>query len=159
MILNDIIKITEIEASKIAGRTIIKFPAYVSKKSGKEYSQVIVLSKQAQEAITRAVEAGKASRTKGFLTDLDFRISVFNPTRGASRKVNVEVTFGEAVAISCGIMETGSEPWVAWPSRKDDHGQYKQQIFFKGDLKKKVENAILKKYQVYKTEGDTGEWK
>jgi DNA-binding cell septation regulator SpoVG len=160
VVLNDIIKIAEIETSKIAGKTIIKYPMYVSKRSGRAYPQVKVVSKQANDAITSAIETGKASKPALLSPDIDFRISVFNPLRSASRKANVEVTFAEAVAVSCGVMETGAEPWIAWPSRKDEQtGQYIQQVFFKGNLKKKVDNAVLNKYKTYKIEGDTGEWK
>ncbi|MEW6040773.1 MAG: hypothetical protein AB1633_04555 [Elusimicrobiota bacterium] len=160
IVINDLIKIAEIEATKIAGKTIIKYPVYVSKRSGRAYPQVKVISKQANDAITKAIETLKPSKAAGSMKDIDFRIAVFNPSRSASRKVNVEVAFADAVQISCGIMETGAEPWVAWPSRKDEQtGQYIQQIFFKGTIKKKVEEAVLKKYQVYKTEGDTEEWK
>ena len=63
IVLNDCIKIKEIQVIKVGGQVSLKYPTYVSKK-GKEYPQFEPLTKQAKDEIEKAVSSGQPSQKR-----------------------------------------------------------------------------------------------
>lgn len=147
IVLNDCIKIKEVQVIKVGGRTTLKYPVYVSKR-GKEYAQFETLTKQASDEIEKAVTSGKPSSKSS--KSISYKISNYSPLRSqSSRKVNVSLDFNNAVRISCGLMESKKGPWISWPARKDENtGKYVKQVLITNKkLKDAVETALKEKYQ------------
>ncbi len=164
IVINDLVKIREIEVTKIGDRTIVKYPTYVSK-SGRVYPQVKIVSKQANDAILEAINTGKVSKPAK-ISKLDYEITKFSPYRreGSSLKIFAAVTFNKAIEIECKVMEGKRGPWISWPARKDEStGQWVKQVLLKADFKKEVDDALLKRYQTFKETGaateEESEWR
>ncbi len=158
VMLNECIVVREIKMMKVDNRIILKFPEYISKK-GIAYPQIKFLTEEARKAVIKAIETGKPSENK--LKQVSFKVTDwFRLRRTGKRKVNAEITFNNAVAISCGIMESKRGPWVAWPSRppeKGGGGWVKQIYIYDEGVKKAVEELLLTKYQaMLQEEGE--EW-
>jgi len=158
--INDAIKIKEIEVTKIANRTVVKYPVYVSG-AGRTYPQVKILTKQANDAILEAIDTGNVVKTKN-VPEPKFEITKFSPNKrtNSSRKVFASVTFNNAIEIECGIMEGVSKKtgkpyrFVSWPSRLDSAtGEWVNQVVLKKSFKQKVDDALLKRYETFKKEG------
>jgi len=158
--INDAIKIKEIEVTKIANRTVVKYPVYVSS-AGRAYPQVKILTKQANDAIIEAIEKGVVVKTKD-VPEPQFEITKFSPNRRttSSRKVFAAVSFNKAIEIECGIMEGVSKKtgkpykFVSWPSRLDSAtGEWVSQVILKKSFRQKVDDALLKRYDTFKKEG------
>ena len=146
IVLNDCIKVKEIQVIKAGGRATLKYPVYVSKR-GKEYPQFEVLTKQATDEIEKAVSSGKPSSKQ--VKAISYKISNFSPLRGQSaRKVNVNIDFNNAVRVFCGVMESKKGPWISWPSAKNEStGKYVKQVLVTNKkLQDAVEKALLEKY-------------
>jgi len=148
IILNNWIAIRNIRVTKEDGQTTIKYPVYVSR-TGRVYPQVKFLTEQAQKAVETAIRTKKASdqESSGLKT---FKITGWFKLRGtSSRKVNAEVSFGKAVAVSCGVMEGSRGPWIAWPAHKDEEsGRWVKEVYIVDpEIKRTVEKALINKYQ------------
>ncbi|MDI6642224.1 MAG: hypothetical protein QME68_07955, partial [Elusimicrobiota bacterium] len=161
IVINDLIKIREIEVKKIGERTVVIYPVYISK-AGKVYPQVKILTKQANDAILKAIETGKATKPEGLPDEMKFEITKFSPfTRsGSSLRIFAAVTFNDAIEIECKIMEgiskrTGNPyKFVSWPSRREEGSdEWVKQVLIKGKFKQKIDKALLNKYEVWKKEG------
>jgi len=139
VMLNESIVIREIRVLKVSDKTVLRFPEYMSRK-GTVYPQIRFLTEKARNCVVRAIETGKPSQPR--VTTVSFRITEWFPLkRAGKRKVNVEVTFNNAVAISCGIMEGKRGPWVAWPARAPENrgGPWVKQIYiYDEQLEKEV---------------------
>ena len=148
VMLNECIVVREIKVMKVDDKTVLKFPEYISKK-GIVYPQIKFLTKEARNAVVEAIETGKPSENK--VERVSFKVTDwFRLRRAGKRKVNVEVTFNNAVAVSCGIMEGKRGPWVAWPSRPPEKGRHrwiKQIYIYDKGVKKAVEKLLLTKYE------------
>ncbi|MEW6556371.1 MAG: septation protein SpoVG family protein [Elusimicrobiota bacterium] len=147
IVLNDCIKVKEIQVIKLEGKTTLKYPVYVSKR-GKEYPQFETLTKQASDEIEKAIKSGKPSKKTS--KSISFKITNFSPLRSqSSRKVNASVDFNNAVRVSCGVMEGKRGPWISWPSRKDEEtGKWKKQVLIiNKKVKDVVEKSLLDKYR------------
>jgi len=148
VMLNECIVVREIKVMKVDDRTVLKFPEYISKK-GVVYPQIKFLKEKVRDAIVKAIETGKPSQEK--LEQVSFKVTDWFRLRGAGkRKVNAEVTFNNALVVSCGIMEGKRGLWIAWPSRPAEEGKNRwiRQIYIYDEkVKKAVEKLLLTKYQ------------
>lgn len=157
VILNNWIAIRNIRVTKEDGQTTIKYPVYVSR-TGKVYPQVKFLTEQAKNAVETAIRTKKASaqESEGLKS---FKITGWFKLRGtSSRKVNAEVTFGKAVAVSCGVMEGSRGPWIAWPAHKDENsGRWIKEVYIVDpEIKRTVEKALIEKYKSGGESEETG---
>lgn len=141
--INDCIKIDEIFIIEKDYRKFIKFPEYIAK-NGRVYPQVVILGEDTRSEIEEAVLSGVS--VKGKSGKLKYRITKLFLLDSKSRRANVEVTFNDALRITCGVIETRGALWVAWPSRKDVKGWIKQVRFLLPEFKQTLENEILAKY-------------
>jgi len=158
VMLNECIVVQEIKVMKVNNRIILKFPEYISKK-GIVYPQIKFLTEEAKNGVVEAIETGKPSGDK--FKQVSFKITDWFRLRGAGkRRVNAEVTFNNAMAVSCGIMEGKRGPWITWPSRLPEKGRgrwVKQIYIYDEKVKKAVEKLLLTKYQsMLQEEGE--EW-
>jgi len=148
VMLNECIVVREIKVMKVDNRIVLKFPEYISKK-GIVYPQIKFLTEKVRNTVVKAIETGEPSENKVEL--VSFKVTDwFRLRRAGKRKVNVEVTFNNAVAVSCGIMEGKRDPWVAWPARppeKRRHSWIKQIYIYDKGIKKAVEKLLLTKYE------------
>lgn len=148
VMLNECIVVREIKVMKVDNRIVLKFPEYISKK-GIVYPQIKFLTEKVRNTVVKAIETREPSENKVEL--VSFKVTDwFRLRRAGKRKVNVEVTFNNAVAVSCGIMEGKRGPWVAWPARPPEKGRYrwiKQIYIYDKGIKKAVEKLLLTKYE------------
>ena len=148
VMLNECIVVREIKVMRVGDKTVLKFPEYISKK-GIVYPQIKFLTKKTRNAVVEAIETGEPPEDK--VRRVSFKVTDwFRLRRAGKRKVNVEVTFNNAVAVSCGIMEGKRGPWVAWPSRPPEKGRHrwiKQIYIYDKGIKKAVEKLLLTKYE------------
>ena len=148
VMLNECIVVREIKVTKVGDKTVLKFPEYISKR-GIIYPQIKFLTEEARNAVVKAIETGEPSKNK--VEQISFKVTNWFRLRGVGkRKVNVEVTFNNAVAVSCGIMEGMRGPWIAWPARppeKNGRGWIKQIYIYDKEIKKAVEKLLLTKYE------------
>lgn len=150
--LNGFLVIKEIKVRQVGDRISLQFPEYVSRKK-RVYPQVVLLTRQANEAVRKAVAGGKAEAGKAISTR--FAISRFSPFRGRSViRVLATVSFNDAVAVECKVMEGKNGPWIAWPSRKSkESGQWVRQVVFTDKrMKEAVEQALLERYDTLLSE-------
>ena len=148
VMLNECIVVREIKVMKAGDKTVLKFPEYMSKK-GIVYPQIKFLTEEARNAVVKAIETGEPSKNK--VERVSFKVTDWFRLRGAGqRKVNVEVTFNSAVAVSCGIMEGKRGTWIAWPARPPEKGRHQwiRQIYiYDKGIKKGIEKLLLTKYE------------
>jgi DNA-binding cell septation regulator SpoVG len=147
IVLNDCIKVKEIQVIKVGGRISLKYPTYVSK-AGKEYPQFEPLTKQAKDEIEKAIESGKPSSKSS--KQISYKVSKFSRfTRQSALKVFAAVDFNNAVRVECKVMESGKGPWISFPSRKPEGGGkwVKQILLTNKKLKDAVEKALMDKYK------------
>lgn len=147
IVLNGSLKVREIQVLEIAGQTKLKFPYYVSRQ-GKVYPQVVIHTKEANETIFEAIKGGKISQE---VIPLEFEVTKIFPYKGKKLEAFASVTFNQAVTVECKIM-SGKKGilWVAWPARPSKvagEGWIKQVIILDKELKKEVENELLRAYQ------------
>ncbi len=157
VVLNDCIKVKEIQVIKVGGRISLKYPTYVSK-AGKEYPQFEPLTKQAKDEIEKAVESGKPSAKSS--KQISYKISKFSKfNRQSVLKVFCAVDFNNAVRIECKVMEGKKGPWISFPSRKPEGGGkwVKQILITNKKLKSAVEKALMDKYKTMGSESDEDE--
>ena len=155
--VNNFLKISEIGVSRPGGRTLIKFPEYVSKKM-RVYPQARFLTRQANEAVRNAVETGKPSVSKG--SAFGYKITRYSPYRKTSKlKAFITLNFCDAVEVECKIIETKGGPMVAWPSRKpSSDGKWIDQVsIIDKRIRENIELDLLEKYYQMSAEGQTGE--
>lgn len=153
--INDLIIIKEIKVkrTKIGQREIvnIEFPTYISKR-GRAYPQVIVLDKELNDRIIKAITTGKPESFTGTLPQPKYKLGKFSPyTRSTSSlKVFASVIFEDVLEIECKVMEGRHGPWIAWPSRKDvTTGKWVKQVVFKSkEYQKQIEQELLNRYKV-----------
>jgi len=148
VMLNECIVVREIKVMKVDDKTVLKFPEYISKK-GIVYPQIKFLTEEARNAVVKAIETEEPAENR--VKRVSFKVTDwFRLRRAGKRKVNVEVTFNNAVAVSCGIMEGKRGPWIAWPSRPPEKGRHrwiKQIYIYDKGVKKAVEKLLLTKYE------------
>lgn len=157
--INDVIIIKEIKLkkTKIGQREIvnIEFPTYVSKR-GRAYPQVVVHDKEVNDKIIKALTTTTAENISGDIPLPKFKLGKYSPYRQSrsSLKVFASVIFEDAIEIECKIMEGRYGPWISWPSRKDEttNKWVKQVVFKSKEYQKKVEQEVLSKYKVDKSE-------
>ena len=149
IMLNNAIRINEIEVKERAGKTRLKFPVYSSGR-GKIYPQIKILDPALEKKIVKAIEAKSVSGDKS--NKISYKISKYSPfTRGnSSLKVFCAVTFNGKIEIECKIMDKTRGPWVTWPARKPDGGgSWIEQVELKDKkLKSAVEKSLIKRYEL-----------
>jgi len=146
IVINNCIEIRDIKVIKNGGKVRLVFPTYVSKKD-LEYSQVKLLTQQANSEVNRAIITAKPSNNQS--ETVIFGISKFALYKGDSAlKVFAAVDFNDAVRVECKIMQSYRNPWVAWPAEKLKNGEWKEQIIIsKKELCKKIEKTLLERYR------------
>ncbi len=148
VMLNECIVVREIKVMKVDEKTVLKFPEYISRK-GIVYPQIKFLTEEVRNSVVKAIETGEPSKNK--VEQVSFKVTDWFRLRGAGqRKANVEVTFNNAVAVSCGIMEGKRGPWIAWPARPPEKGRHqwiKQIYIYDKGIKNDVEKLLLTKYE------------
>ncbi|MFH0947974.1 MAG: septation protein SpoVG family protein [Elusimicrobiota bacterium] len=157
IVLNDCIKVKEIQIIKVDGRVSLKYPTYISKNS-REYPQFEPLTKQAKDEIEKVVETGKPSAKES--KSMSYKISKFSRFNSESAlKVFCAIDFNNAVRLECKVMENGKGAWISWPSRKPDgEGKWvKQVIIINKKLKDSVEKELLDKYKTFVSESSEEE--
>lgn len=156
--LNDLIVIKEIKVkkTKIGQREIvnIEFPTYISKR-GKAYPQIVVLDKDLNDRIIKAITTGKTEKVSSVVLP-NYKLGKYSPYRRStsSLKVFASVIFEDAIEIECKIMEGRHGPWISWPSRKDETtNKWVKQVLFKSkDYQKKIEQELISRYKTEKVE-------
>lgn len=150
IVLNDKIQIREIERGEFAGRTIVKFPAFISSR-GTVYPCVEVLKEELQKEIIRAVESGEPSNEN--LDELRWEITKLVEFRGHSRRgAHFSVTFNDALRINDRVIERDDGTvWVAWPARPPREGEsrWQQQVrILDRGLRQDIEKALIESYEL-----------
>ncbi|MFH1784527.1 MAG: hypothetical protein ABH868_06510 [bacterium] len=146
--INDTIIIKEIKIVEKDGNKSLRFPEYVNKNS-RAYAQVEVLGKKFLGDITAAVLLNKTSETN---ESLDFSIDNIFFLKDSSRRANAYVSFNDTVKVTCGIMETKGDLWIAWPARKEKDSWIDQVVFVDKKFKKKVEAEVIRLYKEAQSE-------
>lgn len=150
--LNDAILIRDIQVSR-EGALSIKFPEYVSKR-GRVSPQVKILTQEVDEVIRKAIQTGKAQGSpKVWDPDKDVKITEFRRfTTDTGFFYIGEITFADAVSISCTIRKGKKGVRVSWPYRRIEdetaRKRYLDQVSFldKG-LKDTIEKILLHQYE------------
>ncbi len=153
VLINNVLEIGEIQVLKVGGRTALKFPEYISKR-GKVYPQITVHTKQANDALLKAIESGKASTEKA--KSISFKVTKFSRfTRPSKLKVFAAVMFNDAIEVECKVMEGNKGPWISWPARKPEGGgKWIRQVAIKNKaVKDAIEKTLLERYQKMLSEG------
>lgn len=143
---NGAITVKEVEVRTAGGRLDVKFPDYVSR-SGRVFPQVRVITRQARDAVNAAITSRAPS--KNAYDPLAFAITAWKPLTGRSKaKAICTVTFNEAIAIECKVIESANGYWVGWPARRPSGGGkwINQVIFIDRDLKDAVTAEVLRRY-------------
>lgn len=143
---NGAITVKEVEVRTAGGRLDVKFPDYVSR-GGRVFPQVRVLTRQARDAVNTAITSRAPS--KNACEPLAFAITEWKPLTGRSKaKAVVTVTFNEAVAIECKVIESARGYWVGWPARRPSGGGkwINQVLFLDRDLKDAVSDEVLRRF-------------
>ncbi|MBT9132065.1 hypothetical protein B9J77_04820 [candidate division NPL-UPA2 bacterium Unc8] len=150
IILNDRIQVREIEIiGEFAGRTIIKFPAYISRR-GSYYPCLEVLKEELQKEIIRAVESGESSdKRPGKLRWEITRLAEFT---GHSRtRAHFSITFNDALRINGRIVERADGTvWISWPARPPQEGErgWQRQVeILDRTLRRSIEKALIENYE------------
>jgi len=147
IVVNGCLKIKEIKVLKIGGENKLKFPTYYSR-LGREYPQVVVHTKQANEAILQAIRTSKVSQD---VKPLSYKVTEISPyNRESKLKAFVAVTFNDAITVECKIMSGKKGLWVAWPARKTKdikNPWVKQVVILDKNLKDEIEKQLFIAYQ------------
>lgn len=153
VLINNVLEISEIQVLKVGGRTSLKFPEYVSK-TGKIYPQITIHTKQANDAIVKAIETQKPSTEKS--KTISFKVTKFSKfTRPSKLKVFAAVMFNDAIEVECKVMEGSKGPWISWPSRRPEGGgKWIKQVNIKNKaVKDAIEKTLLERYSKILKEG------
>jgi DNA-binding cell septation regulator SpoVG len=146
--INNCVLIKEIQAVEQAGGTSIKYPQYTSKKAV-SYPQVIFFSKQAKDAVKKAVLNGITGKDLKQNTSFEItRFSKFKKESGLTALCGV--SFNGEFEVECKIVEGKNGLWVSWPARKEvDSGKWIEQIIITDEkLRLKIEQELLAKYEI-----------
>jgi DNA-binding cell septation regulator SpoVG len=148
IVLNEKIKIKEIEVGEFAGRTIVKFPAFVSRR-GIVYPCVEVLKEELQQEIIRAVESGKPSL--GSPGELRWEITRLKEFTGRGKtRAHFSVTFNEALKINGRVIaRDDGTVWIGWPARPpqgEERGWQQQVKILDRELRQNIEKALIEGY-------------
>lgn len=156
IVLNDCLKIKEIEFIENNKKNSLKFPYYVSK-TGREYKQVIVHKTQLKDLILQTIKNQNVGDEKfNPLKHKITKLSLYRNSAKSKLKAFARVTFNDAVSVECKVMDGYSGLWVSWPSRPDtDEGLpwIKQVTFVDKEKRKQVEKELLARYQEAVKEG------
>jgi DNA-binding cell septation regulator SpoVG len=149
IVLNGKIQIKEIEIDKFAGRTTVKFPAFISR-GGIVYSHVEVLKEELQQEIIRAVESGKPSLEDH--SELRWEITRMRPFRGRGKtRAHFSVTFNEALRVNGRmIARDDGTVWIGWPARpprEGESGWQEQGRILDRELRRDIERALIENYK------------
>lgn len=150
--LNDAILIRDIQVIREGGLSL-KFPEYISR-SGRIYPQVKILTPEADETIRRAIQTGKTQGTpKLWDPKKDIKITEFRRwTHDRGFYYITEVTFGEAIAVSCRVSKGKKGVWVRWPARPPEEGArsrkwFNQVYFLDKGFQDEVEKILTQRYE------------
>lgn len=146
--LNDRIQIREIETKEFAGRTIIEFPAFISRR-GTVFPRLEVLKEELHQEIIRAVESGRPSvRRPG---KLRWEITNLREFRGRRAGAHFSLTFNQALRINGRVMERDDgTAWIAWPARpprEGESGWQRQVRILDRELRQEIEKALIEGYK------------
>ncbi len=151
IVLNDKIRIKEIEIGEFANRTIVKFPAFISRR-GVVYPHVEVLKEKLQNEIIRAVESNKpSSEIPG---ELRWEITRLTEFKGRTTRAFFSITFNDALKINGRVMERADGTvWISWPSRPPQEGErvWQRQVeILDRELRQNIEKALIENYKLEK---------
>ncbi len=145
--INNVLVIKEITVSSVGGRTLIKFPEYVSRYN-RVYPQVRCLTREANDAVRAAIDAGTAAAVAA-PAPVRYAVTRFSRFRKNSRlKAFATVSFNNAIEVECKVMHGRNGPWIAWPARPDARGGrwMKQVVIADKRLKETIEADLLERY-------------
>ena len=145
--LNGSVEISGIRVFNGGKQTVIKFPEYTSR-NGKKYPQVVLITKQAEDAVRQAIESGLP--VQAFKRIQAFGITKFTRYNGNSKlKAFAVVRLNYAVDIQCKIFEGRTGAWVAWPEIKAPGKKQWNKVVrvVNSRLKNEIEAALIEKYR------------
>ena len=171
VVLNNCIEIRDIRIIKTEKKIKLIYPTYISKNEI-EYSQIKLLTKQANDEIEKAVLFSTPS-VSPIGKPVTYKISKFSRYKGDSAlKVFASVDFNDAIRVECKIMQSYRRPWVSWPAyasttelladkkatmdepadKVKNNEWVNQVIIINKKLKSDVEKALLERYKSMKSE-------
>jgi len=148
IVLDGYLKISGIDVIRRANKIKIKPPIYISK-AGKIFPQVEFLASALEERVIAAIKSGKpVGSASEKLSYKVTKMSLYNPQRRSSMKAFSGVSFNNEVAVECKVMYGQKGAWISWPSTKADGGKWDKQVnIIKPDIKKRIEQSVLAKYE------------
>lgn len=148
--LNDKVQVREIEIGEFAGRTIVKFPAFVSR-GGTVYPHLEVLKEELHQEIIRAVESDEPSdKSPG---KLRWEITRLTEFQGHSRtRAHFSVTFNDALRVNGRVIgRDDGTVWIGWPARPPREGENRWQWqvrILDRELRQDIEKALIEDYKL-----------
>ncbi|MDR1196642.1 MAG: SpoVG family protein [Endomicrobium sp.] len=142
IVLNNAITINNIALKNKNDIKIIEFPVYVGK--GKIYEQFSVLNREYSLHMASSIFENKIYDFKG---ETSFKINKFSPVKkDGNIKAFASVIFEDVLEVECRVMKGKRGLWVAWPANKTPEGWKADFIFVDKELKKRVENDLIRRY-------------
>jgi DNA-binding cell septation regulator SpoVG len=124
------------------GKSSVEFPVYAG--NGKIYNQFSVLKRDYNEYLVSSIKAGKESFFEG---STGFKINKFSIYKNPGNiKAFASVIFEDVLEVECRIMQGSRGLWIAWPANKRSGKWAPDFEFADKDLKKRVESALIEKY-------------
>ncbi len=163
--INNVLTVREIKVNR-EGALSLKFPETVSK-SGRVYPQITLTSKQADEAVRKAISTEKI---EGPIVEWDLAKDLkLKDLRRHPRKKGqyfAMISFGEAIEVSCQFVKQGETVKVRWPARPPENqgGKWSNQVYFKKkEIRSAAESALTPQFLAKENElfpaGSSGSYK
>ena len=135
-----------IENIKVFHDKSIEMPFYENKQ-GKKYLQVEIIDPELEQILLDSIE-NYISTQIFVIQKPKFEIKNITPIKNSKRRANVELVIDNKILIICGVMETRSGTWVAWPaSKKFDEKYHKDVYILNSKLEEQIEKDILEEYK------------
>ena len=140
--INNSISVHNVVLKNEGGKNAVEFPVYAA--DGKVYKQFSVLRRDYNEYLISSLKENKKS---DYAAAPDFKINKFSKLKKEGNiKAFASVIFEDRLEVECRIMDGKNGFWVAWPANKKE-GVWKPDFSFADkNLKKRVEEALILKY-------------
>jgi len=145
IVVNQVLKISDIKVQRSGGKTMLIFPEYVSRK-GRVFPQVRLITAQANKAVRAAVEHGETSGAGAPTAKLSYRVSGCTVFKKKSRlKGIVVIRFNDAVEVECKLVAGKNGTWIVWPESRRRYGEKSrpQVTVLDKRMKESIEQDIL----------------